>query len=78
MNEYNNYQVAGNDFDKKFPDNIKDFATIFTEIESLVELDERIIGPMYDIKNIEETKEAGSGINKIDKIKNTPLMIFKA
>ena len=35
MCQFNNYQVAGNDYDQKFPDNIKDFAILFEEMETL-------------------------------------------
>ena len=78
LDEFDNYKVLQKHFDKQFPDSPRDFATILNEMKSLEDLEKHWVSKMYGVKDIFASREAGSGINKIGDIKNTPTMIFKA
>ena len=78
LDEFDNYQVLQKHFDKQFPESPRDFATIVKELKSIEDIEEHWVSKMYGIKDIHASREAGSGINKISHIKNTPTMIFKA
>ena len=54
MMKFNNFEIVQNAFDKRYPDNPRDFETIVKELKSLTDLEENVVKKLYNIKDINE------------------------